>query len=121
MIRIVGLQRGTQGQDEFVLLQNQGGMRVVLRGHVLLAEDSIDGGELLAFAFPDDVAVMPGNYVLLKTAPCLKRWCMGPEGHRVYYTSMGKSRSYWSRAEGALHLLAPQHTFGARALEPSLA
>jgi hypothetical protein len=118
MIRILGVQRAEPGREEFVLLQNQGAMRVLLRGHVLLADDSIGNKDLLAYAFDDEVHVMPGNYVLLKTGPCARRWCMGPEGHRVYYTSMGRPQPQWSLCEGPVHLLAPQHTYCGRALEP---
>lgn len=121
MIRILGVQRAEHGREEIVLLQNQGSMRVLLRGHVLLADDSIGTGELLAYAFDDEVHIMPGNYVLLKTSPCTRRWTMGPEGHRVYYTSMERTKPHWSRTEGAIHLLARQHTYCGRSLEQLLA
>ena len=51
MIRIVGIQRAERPEEEFVLLQNQGGMRLNLRGHVILTDAAValvTGGETAA-------------------------------------------------------------------------
>jgi hypothetical protein len=38
MIRIVGIERSSDAQNEFILLQNQGHMRAHLRGHAIIAD-----------------------------------------------------------------------------------
>jgi hypothetical protein len=69
VIRIVGLQRNESTTQEFILLQNQGSLRLSLRGHVIVSDAAIENSDLsfAAHAFNDDVQVPPGMYVLLST------------------------------------------------------
>lgn len=69
MIRIVGVQRASNPQKEFILLQNQGSLRLTLRGHLVASDQAIRNSDLAigAHAFSDDVAIGPGMYVLLHT------------------------------------------------------
>lgn len=117
MIRIVGVQRHEDPRQEFVLLQNQGAMRVNLRGHALLAECSMDdpSGFQEAYILRDDVYLMPGQYVLVRTSPGTSRWDMRVEGYVTYYTHLNRESSVWDRLGGRIHLLAPQHSYSHRA------
>lgn len=113
MIRIVGVQRSEDVTQEFVLLQNQGNMRVNLRGHALVADLELLGleGAGALHLFADDMEIHAGAYVLLRTVPCRNHWSQCPEGQVIYYTSMHRGDLVWSRCDGALHLLKPQHTY----------
>lgn len=116
MIRIVGLQRHEDPTQEFVLLQNQGGMRVNLRGHALMAESTIDNSAGLqdVFVINEDVSLQPGQYALVRTCHTSGRWCNKAEGYSVYYLGLGRAVSIWNDIPGPVHLLAPQHTFAER-------
>ncbi len=113
MVRIVGIQRSDDPRQEFVLLQNQGSMRVALRGYAVIADVALTGGATspAAHFFSDDVGVMPGQYVLLRTAPARPGWSMTTEGQRVYTASMERLSPVWSHLSGPVHVLAPQHTY----------
>lgn len=122
MIRIVGVQRSESVGQEFVLLQNQGSMRASLKGHAVVAESAIDGGEALSalHLFADEVDVMPGQFVLLRTCMGAGHWSVTQEGQRVHYSYMNRLAPVWSRFLGTLHVLAPQHTFVERSVEAIL-
>jgi hypothetical protein len=122
MIRIVGVQKSDKVGQEFVLLQNQGSMRVRLRGHVVVAENALSdcGYSNAIHIFSDDVEVMPGWYVLLRTSLGEPRWSSTSEGQRVFYTYMNRESPVWQDTEGHLHLLAPQHSFMERSAEAVL-
>ncbi|MBL8065146.1 MAG: hypothetical protein JNM34_04720 [Chthonomonadaceae bacterium] len=120
MIRIVGIQRSDLIGQEFVLLQNQGGMRVTLRGHAVISDESIDGDVPVMHVFTDDVSVMPGQFVLLRTCPGAAHWSSTAEGQRVYYTYVGRLAPLWSATKGAIQLLAPQHSYCDRSAEAIL-
>lgn len=122
MIRIVGVQRSDNIGQEFVLLQNQGSMRVNLRGHAVFAEGAINDGPNSAawHVFSEDEHIMPGQYVLLRTCPVARHWTTTTEGQRVYHTSMGRLSSVWQHVPGSIHLLAPQHSFCERPVEAIL-
>jgi hypothetical protein len=113
MIRIVGVQRSDEVAQEFILLQNQGNMKVNLRGHALVADLELLGldGAGALHLFSDDVEVQAGAYVLLRTVPCRTHWNHCNEGQLIYHTTMSRTELVWSRCEGALHLLKPQHTY----------
>ena len=116
MIRIVGLQRNDSTAQEFVLLQNQGSLRLSLRGHLVVSDSAIERSDLsfAAHAFSDDVQVPPGMYVLLATGSGSPRWTRTKEGALVYYAYMNRETSVWERVAGPLHILSPQHTFTER-------
>lgn len=122
MIRIVGIQKDDNIGREFVLLQNHGSMRVNLRGHAIVSEAAlVDGTQSPAVhLFSDDVSIMPGQFVLLRTCPGSSHWSTTNEGQRVYYTHMGRLGPVWCRSEGPVHVLAPQHSFCERATEALL-
>lgn len=122
MIRIVGVQRSENIGQEFVLLQNQGSMRVHLKGHAVIADSALLDGPASSAVhlFSDEVDVMPGQFVLLRTCPGNGHWTMTNEGQRVYYTHMERLNPVWSRALGPVHVLAPQHTFCERSAEAVL-
>jgi len=113
VIRIVGLQRNESVGQEFVLLQNQGSLRLNLRGHLVVSEAALDEGDLTqaAHAFNDDVLIPPGMYVLLFTGAGLSRWARTRDGALVYYSFMNRANSVWDCSTGPLHLLCTQHTF----------
>ncbi len=117
MIRIVGLQRNESTAQEFVLLQNQGSLRLSLRGHLVVSDAAIEHSDLsfAAHAFNDDVQVPPGMYILLATGRGNPRWVRTKEGALVYYAYMNRDTSVWERASGSVHVLCPQHTFAERA------
>lgn len=122
MIRIVGVQRSDNIGQEFVLLQNQGSMRVNLKGHAIVAEAALMDGPASAgvHLFADEVDVMPGQFVLLRTCPGNSHWTTTNEGQRVYYTHMERLNPVWERFTGPFHILAPQHSFCERPLEAVL-
>jgi len=120
MIRIVGVQRCAESKGEFVLLQNQGAMRLVLRGHVLMAEEAFDHSPSHAVhVFVDEVKIGPGQFVLLRSCSGEPHWSTTKEGHHVYHTFANSDRPIWSATQGTLHLLGVQHTFTERR-EPAL-
>jgi hypothetical protein len=122
MIRIVGVQKSEKPGQEFVLLQNQGSMRIRLRGHAVVADSALseDGVSYAVHLFSDDVEVLPGWYVLLRTSRGEPRWSSTSEGQRVFYTYMNRAEPVWRRTEGHLHVLAPQHSYVERAAEALL-
>lgn len=117
MIRIVGLQRNESTAQEFVLLQNQGSLRLSLRGHLIVSDAAIESADLsfAAHAFNDDVQVPPGMYILLATGRGAPRWTRTKEGALVYYAYMNRDTAVWDRVAGPLHILNTQHTFAERA------
>ena len=115
MIRIVGVQRHTNIEHEFVLLQNQGGLRLNLRGHILLGESAIDGDEPeFMHIFRDDVSIAAGNFVLLHSGCGAQRWMRTKDLQLVYYTFMQRQAPVWDRCTGPIHILSPHHTYSER-------
>lgn len=119
MLRIVGVQRSESLSQEFVLLQNQGHMRIKLRGHILMSEDAIEGADLsnAAHVLKDDEYIPPGLFVLLSTGTGLPHWGKTKDGTYVYHTYMGLSRPFWNTHTGAIHILCPHHSYCERATE----
>jgi hypothetical protein len=113
LIRIVGLQRNAVPDKEFVLLQNQGGLRASIRGHVVASEVAFHAGDLGggSHAFNDDVLVPPGMYVILYTGNGSPRWARTKDGQMVYYTYMNRSSAVWDSLPGAVHVLSTHHTY----------
>jgi hypothetical protein len=116
LIRIVGVQRSHFPAEEFVLLQNQGSMRICLRGHLILSENGVESGECAGnvHIFSEDALIPAGMYVLLYTGEGVSRWAKTKEGSLVYYTFMNKEESIWHNSEAPLHLLSTQHSFTER-------
>jgi len=117
VIRIVGLQRNSSPSQEFVLLQNQGSLRLNLRGHIVLSEAALCDADLAsaAYALTDDVLVPPGMYVLLFSGYGTSKWARTRDGALVYYAYMNRDSCLWEQFEGPVHLLSMQHTFSERA------
>ena len=113
MIRIVGIQRNSDPSKEFVLVQNQGGLRVNLKSHILLGEPAIESDENRDFLylFRDDMWIGAGNYVLLFTGQGEAKWARTKDMQLVYYTYMNREESLWERSNAAVHILAPQHSY----------
>lgn len=116
MIRIVAVQRSSNPDEEFVLLQNQGGLRLDLRGHVVVSESAVHSGNLAtgAHVFSDSEQIPAGMYVMLRSGVGLPRWARTKDGSLVYYAFAGSTRSLWGSCTGPLHVLARQHTFSER-------
>lgn len=116
MIRIVGIQRTNDPHSEFVLLQNQGGLRLSLRGHAILREDALteDGPSRNMHFFVDDVIVPPGVYILLHTGRGVPRWARSRDGALMYVAYMDRDEVAWSEYHGPIHVLATQHTYTER-------
>jgi hypothetical protein len=121
MLRIIGLQRADHAEQEFILLQNQGSMRVTLRGHALLGEGALVHGDLsgVSYAFSEDIQIPAGQYVILFSGTGIPRWAKTKDNHMIYHVYMGSRMPVWSSAPLPLHLLAPQHSYTERA-EPAL-
>jgi hypothetical protein len=116
LIRIVGIQRETNPQKEFILLQNQGSLRLTLRGHLVVSDQALNSSNLTfgAHAFNDDVQIGPGMYVLLHSGYGNPRWTKTKDGQMVYYTYMNRADAVWEHESGPIHVLSTQHTFAER-------
>jgi hypothetical protein len=121
LIRVIGIQRSESPENEFVLLQNQGNLRIALKGHALLSGSVFASGDFYvgAHTFNDDALVPPGMYVILHTGHGEARWSRTKDGGLVYHAYMGKDRPVWQHVDGPLHLLNTQHTYVERP-EPAL-
>jgi len=113
MLRIVGVERNSDSAQEFILLQNQGTMRVNLRGHGVVADEVLDvsGGAPGMYLFSDDVFIPSGAYVFLATGTTESRWQRTRDGNNIYRTSMQRPNSVWHHVPGTLHVLQIQHSF----------
>jgi hypothetical protein len=113
MIRIIGVQRNDDPQSEFILLQNQGSMRVNLRGHAVVSDAAIESCNPLAggHVFADDITVPPGMYVLLRTCAGEPKWGRTKDGALVYHTYMARCDRVWGEGGGPLHVLSIQHSY----------
>lgn len=91
-------------------------MRINLRGHLLLSECGIDGGDLsrAAYAFVDDVLVPAGMYVCLFTGVGQSRWVKTKDGALVYYAYIGRDQAMWRECLGPIHILGTQHSYSER-------
>lgn len=115
MIRIVGVQRSENVDQEFLLLQNQGAMRLTLKGHAVVGEGLFEGGggRGLHF-FTDDVAIGPGQFVVLHSGPGRPRWSVTRDGTNVYNAYMGSPSPVWDGHGGSIRVLGTQHTYAER-------
>ena len=121
MIRIVGVQRNQAADKEFVLFQNQGALRINLRGHLILSECAVNDQDLSQFAhlFTDEVLIPAGMYVLLGTGSGETRWSKSKDGSLIFHTYMNRNYPVWDRCILPLHLLNTQHSYAERR-EPAL-
>jgi hypothetical protein len=116
LIRIVGVERNEVPEKEFVLLQNQGGLRSNLKGHVVMSDHAMTTGDLIAgsYAFCDEMLIPPGTFVLLSTGVGESRWLRTKDGAMVFYAYMNRRASMWTQYQGPVHLLSLQHTYTGR-------
>jgi hypothetical protein len=116
MLRIVGLQRSELADREFLLLQNQGSMRICLKGHAILSESAMLTGDLSmgSFAFSEDVHIAPGLYVVLSTGAGVPRWAKTKDGAHLYHAYMFKESPVWSQVELPLYVMSAHHTYSER-------
>jgi len=116
LIRIVGVQRHELPHKEFILLQNQGSLRINLKGHLVASDTAMVSSDLsfAAHAFSDEALVPPGMYVLLSSGCGEPRWSRTKEGAMIYYTFMNRTSSVWNATSGSVHLLTTQHTYAER-------
>ena len=114
MLRIVGLQRNESAQREFVLLQNQGTLRLQLRGHILISDSTIEGSSTSIHVLSDDVMIPGGTYVLVTTGIGESRWAKTKDGALVYYTFMNRENPVWPSEFGPVHVLGIQHSYAER-------
>ncbi|MBL8047620.1 MAG: hypothetical protein JNJ45_02960 [Chthonomonas sp.] len=120
MIRIVTIEHSDLASSEFVILQNQGGLRVRLRGHVLLSETCLDHNSVSCHMFTDDVTINPGHFVILGTGQGPSRWVTLDDGRYAYQTFIGRATPIWGREQLPLHVLSVQHSYEERACKKVL-
>ncbi len=119
VLRIVGVQRNENLAQEFILLQNQGHLRVKLRGHILMSECALDDGsvEESLQVLKDDEYVPPGLFVLVSTGSGMPHWGKTKDGTYVFHTYLGMARPFWNNCPGAIHILCPHHSYCERSTE----
>jgi len=119
LIRIVGIQRNEDPNNEFVLLQNQGSRRITLRGHIVLSEGALSTGDLSvgAHCFAENEQTASGMYVMLITGSGENRWGRTKDGATIYLCYMNRPKPIWLNFPGPVHVLAPQHTYTERSVE----
>ncbi|MBX3117734.1 MAG: hypothetical protein KF784_01615 [Fimbriimonadaceae bacterium] len=119
VLRIVGVQRSETLAQEFILLQNQGHLRVRLRGHILMSEDAIEGCGLSdsAHVIREDEYIPPGLFVLVSTGKGTPHWGKTKDGAYVYHTYLGMAAPFWNGHQGTIHILAPHHSYCERSTE----
>ncbi|MBL8059650.1 MAG: hypothetical protein JNK63_02915 [Chthonomonas sp.] len=119
MIRIVGIERNQDPNREFILLQNQGSLRQLLRGCAVIPDSRCDlpcaSGSMHLFA--DETQVVPGAFIMLHTGVGEPKWTVTRDGSRVYHAYMNRSSCVWEEVHGPLHVLGIQHTYTERATQ----
>jgi hypothetical protein len=117
MVRIVGVQRSKEVGQEFVLLQNQGSMRVNMKGYALVGESTEGAFDGPVCVLSDDVDLHPGMYMLVRSCIGPSRWTKIGDGAPVFYGYLGHTKPLWGPTFTAVHLLAPQHCYVERSAE----
>lgn len=117
MLRIVGVQRSENVDQEFVLLQNQGSLRTVLRGHLVMAERALDQAELrdCSHLFVEEESIHPGLFVMLSSGEGVSHWTRSKDGAPVYHAYAGRRSPLWHGCDGPFHVLSPCHSYCERA------
>jgi hypothetical protein len=112
MLRIVGINKNESVAKEFLLIQNQSGVRICLRGHALMGETCLTQSDREAFhAFIDDEFIMPRGYVVVHTGSGINRWGKSKDGTTVFHVYMGREVSVWNRADAPVHVMATSHSY----------
>jgi hypothetical protein len=78
-----------------------------------MSDCAIEEGNLgsNAHVFADDALIPAGMYVLLASGCGESRWAKTKDGQMIYYCYMNRSHPVWEHCPGAVHILAPQHTY----------
>lgn len=118
MIRIVGVQPNENIGQEFVLLQNQGNMRINLRGYALIADSNLSDppGLQNVFVINEDISIPPGHHAAIRTGSGTSDWCHKHDGYHVYHFFLGRNTPIWE-PETTVHLLTPTHKFATKKVE----
>jgi hypothetical protein len=116
MLRIIGLQRSEDPQSEFVLLQNQGHLRIRLRGHGVLSETTYlePESEPIWHLFHEEESIPAGMFVMLVTGCGEPAWGRSRDGSNVYHTFMNSASGIWIAASCPLHVLSTCHSYVSR-------
>ena len=116
MLRVIGIQRHESADQEFVLLQNQGHMRLILRGILLASESAVTGKSLdrSIHAFTEEESIGPGLFVMLTTGAGEPHWGKTRDGAYVFHTFMNAERPFWIDCECPLHVMQAIHSFTER-------
>ena len=116
MIRIVGIERNPDPNREFILLQNQGSLRQLLRGCAVVPDCRCDlaPSSAVMHLFADDTHIVPGAFIMLHTGVGEPKWNVTRDGSRVYHAFMNRDNSVWNNLQGPLHVLGIQHTYTER-------
>lgn len=113
MLRIVGMQRSSDPEKEFVLVQNQGSMRIELRGHALMFIPDVNtsGAGVRFFPLLNSERVVPGGFVLISSGHGRDGLAKTIDGSQILRLFANQSKPLWSEESGNLSILATQHTF----------
>ncbi len=113
MLRVVGVQPHESEGLEFVLLQNQGHMRLILRGHAVFSETAISGGDIhnAGHIFSEEESIGPGLFVMLSTGCGEPHWGRTKDGAYVFHTYMDRTSPVWQHCSAPFHVLGVQHTY----------
>ncbi|RYG45450.1 hypothetical protein EON79_12620 [bacterium] len=95
-------------------------MRLGLRGHVVMADAAVGHSANGAsfHSFGEDAHIPAGAYVILRSGFGDPRWARTKDGALIYHAFAGREERLWPES-GALHILAPHHTYIERS--PALA
>jgi len=115
MIRIVGIQHHENVDREFVLLQNQCSMRILLRGHALVSENALRDNNWTwgSHFFTDETHIPPSMYVMVHSGRGEPYWGRSKDGSLVFHTYLYRRESVWFDCS-TLHILKTQHSFSER-------
>ena len=96
-------------------MQNQGAMRLNLRGHAVISESVVcDTQGPAIHVFSDEELIPAGMYVLLVSGHGTSRWGKTKDGQMVYHVYMNRSFPVWNESDGPVHILNVQHSYTAR-------
>jgi hypothetical protein len=112
MLRIAGIQRHADPDQEFVLLKNQGLLKVNLRGHMIADENAFSGARLSerVFVFSEEVILPPGAYAMVVTGKGESGWGRSTDGSLVYYAFWRKREPVWTDESSPIHVLGVLHS-----------
>lgn len=108
MLRIIGVDPGTGHDDEAVLLQNQGALKVYLAGYTILAVGGEAGTGRVWHVFREEAVIPPRGYVLLRTAVGVPCAAHTRDGHEVFLDYACSEETLNSWGVDSLRVLNPQ-------------